>query len=778
MKAIFMAVILVVDLGFLFAQEEPHPVAAVSAKRNPRSLQGVTITGQLVDARTFQPLRGAIVSAARVPTEKPGASPNIGFRTGEDGKFILRGVAPGIVNFYVAKAGYAPGPYPSVRPAVDGERIDNVILTVLPGASISGRVVDESSQPVAGMKVRIAAGGQSDQTATGSSDRSQFHRGLVTASRDTVVTTDDDGNYWAGGLAAGTYEVTVIQEARTIIQTRDGDEIVMGGGGVIAERSQPAPATLATGEDRTGVDLVARFVPFGSRSGALKTETGTGRVSGRVIDSLGRGVPSATVTLTSPVGNLGTITATTNSDGAFRIIQLPDGTFVLRVVRSDSVAWLNSSQTTTATVTGGSRVENVVLTVGRSGVISGTITDEFGEPVAAEVTVIASRSDGLVSGGMVTADARGRYRIPLLRPGEYLLSAQPIAAGEVHFDDYVGQDRILARAPLFYPGVPKASLASPLAVAEGAESAGVDFVLRPTSAGSVIVTLDAGRPVDDIQLRYVTLDDRSAALNMTPVTGSQVTLDLRPGRYRLVASADVPSGNDVIRLWSSTTVETDTLLQTSVSMMLEPGTNVSGRVIFEASGSAPPQGIRPSLLPAVSGPRLGFAPGNSTYDAATGAFSIEGVLPGRYVIQAGERGSPWMLKGATIDGRDILDLPIDFNPGAELDKVVLTVTDRLSELSVTLTDAVARSSLEELAVVFSADQKYWYPGSRRVRVVPQNDKRMYVVRGVPAGAYLVALTPNSLSQDDSLPLTLQALAGSGVRVTLTEGEKKVLNVRR
>jgi hypothetical protein len=55
---------------------------------------------------------------------------------------------------------------------------------------------------------------------------------------------------------------------------------------------------------------------------------------------------------------------------------------------------------------------------------------------------------------------------------------------------------------------------------------------------------------------------------------------------------------------------------------------------------------------------------------------------------------------------------------------------------------------------------------------------MYVVRGLPAGAYLVALTPNSLSQDDSLPLTLQALAGSGVRVTLTEGEKKVLNVRR
>ena len=115
--------------------------------------QGVTITGQLVDARTFQPLRGAVIRVMRVPVDKPDASPNIGFRTAADGRFVLRGVAPGIVNFHVAKAGYVPGPYPSVRPALPGETIDNVVLTVLPGASISGRVVDESGQPVAGALV-------------------------------------------------------------------------------------------------------------------------------------------------------------------------------------------------------------------------------------------------------------------------------------------------------------------------------------------------------------------------------------------------------------------------------------------------------------------------------------------------------------------------------------------------------------------------------------------------------------------------------------------------
>ena len=92
--------------------------------------QGATITGQVVDARTFQPLRGAVVSAARVKDTRPDVPLNIGFRTGADGRFVLRGVAPGIVNFFVSKAGYPPGPYASVRPAADGEQIDNVVLAV------------------------------------------------------------------------------------------------------------------------------------------------------------------------------------------------------------------------------------------------------------------------------------------------------------------------------------------------------------------------------------------------------------------------------------------------------------------------------------------------------------------------------------------------------------------------------------------------------------------------------------------------------------------------
>ena len=201
MKKIFivLSLLALTNLGFLSARQDLHASAVWSAKRNARSFpavqaaaitaQGATITGQVVDARTFQPLRGAVVSAASVPGTKPNAPANIGFRTGVDGKFILRGVAPGIVNFHVVKAGYTSGPFTSVRPAVDGERIDNVVLTVPPGASLSGRVVDEAGQPVAGMEVAVSS----------SSDPSAFVR--AQSVRRATARTDDDGQYLAGRTA-------------------------------------------------------------------------------------------------------------------------------------------------------------------------------------------------------------------------------------------------------------------------------------------------------------------------------------------------------------------------------------------------------------------------------------------------------------------------------------------------------------------------------------------------------------------------------------------------
>ena len=155
-------------------------------------------------------------------------------------------------------------------------------------------------------------------------------------------------------------------------------------------------------------------------------------------------------------------------------------------------------------------------------------------------------------------------------------------------------------------------------------------------------------------------------------------------------------------------------------------------------------------------------------------------MPGQYVIQAGslERGNTsWVLKAAAIGGRDVLDQPLALTPGTEISGVALTLTDRIGEVSGTITDTAGKPATSDWVVLFSTDNKHWYPGSPRTRVVRADAKGAYVVRPLPAGSYILALSQDTLTQDENLELTLRALATAGVRVTIAEGERKVQDLR-
>jgi protocatechuate 3,4-dioxygenase beta subunit len=770
MKAFSLLVVLLA-LG-----NDPWGRFTFSEKRSPGSFQGATITGKVVDAQTMQLLRGAVVSAARVPSDKPGPPSNIGFRTGEDGKFILRGVATGTVYFVVSKPGYMPGPYKSVRPGANGESIENIVLTVAPAASISGRVADESGQPVAGATVVIGIPvGESQRTFR---------------SRVVATVAGDDGEYWIGGLSAGEYAVAA-SPSRQIRATEALTDLDPSFG-------QTFSVKLDAGEQKTGLDVVVPLRPSSSPADPGRKAQGTGTVSGRVIDTKGRSVSNTVVLMISADPKSGAsremamadFTARTDGAGNFLISGVPPGTFAFAAMPSGlpSVVRFSappSAKLTTVVVKDGAATNGIVLTMRRGAVISGTVTDEFGDPVMAEVTIAGPyQSEFGAFGQTVTADARGRYRIAELLPGEYLLSVRPPSVAEVHFDDYAGQDHVMSAAPVFYPGVPRAALASRVAVAAEDERTGIDFTLRPVALTSINVTVTSTFPVKEFQLHHFTFDDVLSIQKTMWVTGSNATVDVAPGRYRLLAAAYTLTGDEkAVRLWSMLDVDADAMVPTTVTMTLEPGARISGRVVFEGTSDTSRQGSFPSLLSVDRGPetRLGISPDSSAFDTTTGRFSLEGLLPGRYVIQAGptERSgnSTWVLKAATIDGRDVLEQPIVLGPGTEIGDALLTVTDRGGELSGTVTDAAGKPALSDRVVLFSADRRHWYPGSRRTRVTRPNQKGAYVIRGLPAGSYVVALSQDYLPQDDALQSALQALSTSGVRVTIGDGERKVQDLR-
>ena len=352
------ALVLLLVLG-----NDPGDRFSENVKRSPGSFQGATINGQLVDASTFQPLRGAIVSAARAPTGKPGASAAIGFRTGPDGTFVLRGVAPGIVNFVVSKAGYAPGPYASVRPAADGETIDNVVLTVPTGASLGGRVMDEAGQPIAGAMVTVRS------TAAG-----PVPLGARLMPSGAMGTTDEDGRYWIGGLSPGEYIATFGSSADQANIVRFGNQYFVNPiapGRPAAEAMQKV--ALASGEERTDADLVVRFKT--RFAGVRPADYGSTTIDGRVVDGRGAPFPHTTVLLRQS-DNRATVTTQADGSGRFQFQNVPAGSFTIATVRSGATYTVESPDPTPLQITAEPRTVNVILTAERGGAISGTLIVE------------------------------------------------------------------------------------------------------------------------------------------------------------------------------------------------------------------------------------------------------------------------------------------------------------------------------------------------------------------------------------------------------------------
>jgi protocatechuate 3,4-dioxygenase beta subunit len=101
-----------------------------------------------------------------------------------------------------------------------------VVVTVKPGGSIAGRVVDTEGKPVAGVSVSAAAQDGGEKT--------MIVNGMITSGVHALTTAN--GAYEIRGLAAGRYRASVLDRGRPM-------------------RGKDKTITLAAGEKKAGVDL-------------------------------------------------------------------------------------------------------------------------------------------------------------------------------------------------------------------------------------------------------------------------------------------------------------------------------------------------------------------------------------------------------------------------------------------------------------------------------------------------------------------------------------------
>src|SRR5688572_20330917 len=262
---------------------QPGPAGATPQRMPPRPLRpgetppkgSAVIKGQVLAGGTGAPVRRAQVRAMSMEGRGGGVT-----STDSNGSFEIKDLAAGRYNVMVMKGGYAQASFGQRRPGdpgtpidlADGQTAAKVNFVLARGGVISGVVVDDGGEPVAGTQVAAVR----FQFVSGS-------RRLVPAASDgSMDRTDDKGGFRLYGLPPGDYFISASNRNNSFsspgMTNTESDGFAPTYYPGTPNVNEATRITLKAGQEMSGASfalIVARMA----------------RVRGRVVNS--RGEPSS-----------------------------------------------------------------------------------------------------------------------------------------------------------------------------------------------------------------------------------------------------------------------------------------------------------------------------------------------------------------------------------------------------------------------------------------------------------------------------------------------------
>jgi hypothetical protein len=161
---------------------------------------------------------------------------------------------------------------------------------------------------------------------------------------------------------------------------------------------------------------------------------------------------------------------------------------------------------------------------------------------------------------------------------------------------------------------------------------------------------------------------------------------------------------------------------------------------------------------------------------------LRGLYGARYVRANIEpalaSGAPWTLRAVLQNGVDTTDKPIEFRHGAVIEDLEVVLTQKVTELTGTITADTGAVPDETSVVLFAADEPLWREPARFVRGTRADNEGSYRFDKIPPhGDYLlvaaVGIEPGQWMDPDFL----RSVRGRALRLSIGLGEKKVQNIR-
>jgi hypothetical protein len=250
-------------------------------------------------------------------------------------------------------------------------------------------------------------------------------------------------------------------------------------------------------------------------------------------------------------------------------------------------------------------------------------------------------------------------------------------------------------------------------------------------------------------------------------------------------------------LWASTDLTISGQNLTGITLALQPGMTIRGRVMFDGGNMPPPTDltrVRVNVSPRGQQPGIEGGVPPAQVDS-TGSFTIAGVAPGKYSINAnipaeGGRGGgatgraggignaapQWVIRSANTNAGDAMDFGLVVEPNQDV-AVTLTFVDRNQEISGTIQDGTGKPVAEVTIILFPSDKRYWVPQARRIRSSRPGTDGKFSFAGIPPGQYHLTAVTDVEPGEWFNPDFLSQLVGASVAVTLGEAERKVQDLR-